>query len=79
MFTAQIGELLPVFSQWVNPNETFKIGYNGKTRTARSQRSDSKISSYQPKRIDSDFEDNLYNFLFHGAKIKKNFCMHQIC
>lgn len=34
MFTAQIGELLPVFSQWVNPNESFKIGYNGKTRTA---------------------------------------------
>ena len=34
MFTAQPGELLPVFSQWVNPNETFKIGYNGKTRTA---------------------------------------------
>ena len=34
MFTAQIGELLPVFSQWVNPNETFKIGYNGKKRTA---------------------------------------------
>ena len=34
MFTAQIGELLPVFSLWVNPNETFKIGYNGKTRTA---------------------------------------------
>ena len=34
MFTSQIGELLPVFSQWVNPNETFKIGYNGKTRTA---------------------------------------------
>lgn len=34
MFTAQIGELLPVFSQWVNPNETFKIGYKGKTRTA---------------------------------------------
>ena len=29
MFTAQVGELLPVFSQWVNPNETFKIGYNG--------------------------------------------------
>ena len=25
---------MPVFSQWVNPNETFKIGYNGKTRTA---------------------------------------------
>ena len=34
MFTAQVGELLPVFSQWVNPNETFKIGYNGRTRTA---------------------------------------------
>ena len=34
MFTAQIGELLPVFTQWVNPNETFKIGYDGKTRTA---------------------------------------------
>ena len=34
MFTAQVGELLPVFFQWVNPNETFKIGYNGKTRTA---------------------------------------------
>ena len=32
--TAQVGELLPVFTQWVNPNETFKIGYNGKTRTA---------------------------------------------
>ena len=34
MFTAQVGELLPVFTQWVNPNEAFKIGYNGKTRTA---------------------------------------------
>ena len=34
MFTAQVCELLPVFTQWVNPNETFKIGYNGKTRTA---------------------------------------------
>ena len=34
MFTAQVGELLPVFTQWVYPNETFKIGYNGKTRTA---------------------------------------------
>lgn len=34
MFTAQVGELLPVFTQWVNPNETFKIGYDGKTRTA---------------------------------------------
>ena len=26
MFTAQVGELLPVFSQWVNPNETFRLG-----------------------------------------------------
>lgn len=34
MFTAQVGELLPVFVQWANPNETFKLGYNGKTRTA---------------------------------------------
>lgn len=34
MFTAQVGELLPIFSLWVNPNETFKIGYNGMTRTA---------------------------------------------
>lgn len=34
MFTAQPGELLPIFYQWVNPNESFKIGYNGLTRTA---------------------------------------------
>lgn len=34
MFTAQIGELLPIFTQWCNPNETFKLGYNGMTRTA---------------------------------------------
>lgn len=34
MYTAQIGELLPIFYQWVNPNESFKIGYNGMTRTA---------------------------------------------
>ena len=33
MFSAEIGELLPVFSQWCNPNETFKIGYQGLTRT----------------------------------------------
>ena len=32
--TISVGELLPVFTQWVNPNETFKIGYNGKIRTA---------------------------------------------
>lgn len=42
-------------------------------RTARSQRSDSKIGSYQPKRIDNDFEDNLYDFLFHAAKKKIKF------
>lgn len=34
MFTAQIGELLPIFTQWCNPNETFKLCYNAKTRTA---------------------------------------------
>lgn len=34
MFTVQPGELLPIFYQWVNPNESFKIGYNGMTRTA---------------------------------------------
>lgn len=33
MFSAEIGELLPVFYQWCNPNETFKIGYQGMTRT----------------------------------------------
>lgn len=34
MFTAQPGELLPIFYQWVNPNESFKIGYKGLSRTA---------------------------------------------
>lgn len=34
MFTAQVGELLPIFYEWVNPNESFKIGYNGLSRTA---------------------------------------------
>lgn len=33
MYSAEIGELLPVFYQWCNPNETFKIGYQGMTRT----------------------------------------------
>ncbi len=33
MFTAQVGELLPIFVQWCNPNETFKLGYNGFSRT----------------------------------------------
>lgn len=37
MFTYEIGELLPVFYQWVNPNETFKIGFNGMTRTTPLQ------------------------------------------
>ena len=39
-------------------------------RTAGCHSRDTKISSYQPKRINSDFEDNSYNFLFHGAKIR---------
>lgn len=34
MFTSQIGELLPIFTQWCNPNETFKLGYNAMSRTA---------------------------------------------
>lgn len=34
MFTAQIGELLPVSYQWTLPNETYRLGYDGKTRTA---------------------------------------------
>ena len=33
MFTAQVGELFPSHDRG-DPNETFKIGYNGKTRTA---------------------------------------------
>lgn len=34
MFTSQVGELLPVFYQWCNPHETFKLSYDGMTRTA---------------------------------------------
>ena len=34
LFPSHDRSMLPVFNQWVNPNETFKIGYNGKTRTA---------------------------------------------
>lgn len=34
MFTSQIGELLPVFYQWCQPNETFKLSYSGFSRTA---------------------------------------------
>lgn len=37
MFTAQIGELLPIFSTWANPGDTFKLGYNGLSRTAPLQ------------------------------------------
>lgn len=34
MFTSQVGELLPVFYQWCNPNESFKLSYDSMTRTA---------------------------------------------
>lgn len=34
MFTSQFGELLPVFVQWCNPNETFKLSFDSVTRTA---------------------------------------------
>lgn len=37
MFTAQIGELLPIFNAWVNPGDTLKLGYNGLSRTAPLQ------------------------------------------
>lgn len=37
MFTAQIGEILPIFSEWVNPGDTLKLGYNGLSRTAPLQ------------------------------------------
>lgn len=37
MFTAQIGELLPIFNTWANPGDTFKLGYNGLSRTAPLQ------------------------------------------
>ena len=37
MFTAQIGELLPIFNVWVNPGDTLKLGYNGLSRTAPLQ------------------------------------------
>ena len=42
-------------------------------RTARCHSRDTKISSYQSKRIQRYFDDNLYNILFHGAKIKEKF------
>lgn len=48
-------------------------------RTARCHSRDTKISSYQSKRIQRYFDDNFYYFLFHGAKIEKNFCNYQIC
>lgn len=37
MFTAQIGEILPIFNTWVNPGDTLKLGYNGLSRTAPLQ------------------------------------------
>lgn len=37
MFTAKIGELLPIFSTWVNPNDTLKLSYSGFSRTAPLQ------------------------------------------
>lgn len=37
MFTAQVGELLPIFNTWVNPGDTLKLGYNGFSRTAPLQ------------------------------------------
>lgn len=37
MFTAQIGELLPIFNTWVNPGDTLKLAYNGLSRTAPLQ------------------------------------------
>lgn len=37
MFTAQIGELLPIFNAWVIPGDTLKLGYNGLSRTAPLQ------------------------------------------
>lgn len=37
MFTAQIGEILPIFNAWVNPGDTLKLGYNGLSRTAPLQ------------------------------------------
>lgn len=37
MFTAQVGELLPIFNTWVNPGDTLKLGYNGLSRTAPLQ------------------------------------------
>lgn len=37
MFTAQIGEILPIFNTWVNPGDTLKLGYNAFSRTAPLQ------------------------------------------
>ena len=45
MFTAQVGELLPVFTQWVNPNETFKIGYKGMYRDWETDRKSTRLNS----------------------------------
>lgn len=37
MFTSQIGELLPVTCQWLNPGEKAQFGYQGFTRTTPLQ------------------------------------------
>lgn len=37
MYTAQIGELLPVTCQWLNPGEKAQFGYQGFTRTTPLQ------------------------------------------
>ena len=37
MFTAQIGELLPITCQWLNPGEKAQFGYQGFTRTTPLQ------------------------------------------
>mgnify|MGYP002875311571 CR=1 FL=1 len=48
-------------------------------RTAGCHSRDTKISSYQSERIQRYFDDNFYNFMFHGAKIRKSLCNNQIC
>lgn len=41
-------------------------------RTARCHGRDTKISSYQTKCVQRNFNDNFDDFLFHAAKIKKD-------
>ena len=42
-------------------------------RTARCQRRDTEIGSYQSERVQRYLDDNFNNFLVHGAKIEKVF------